>query len=413
MIKHKRLLIFPVLFLLSLLPSATGSGAVQSGIQVNVQLSTSVNQTMPIARITLNQAISAGQIPNLVITHSLLTKWVQISKLQFDAYPISSVFPNVSYTVQVPTSYTCASTCTVTSSYQKTIVSSVDILWEEQLLSELGYMPVGFVPAGSSKPTTSVTVLSVPPTTTTTIMDSSSTTDATASTTTTTTTIPTTTTTLKTTTTTLVMPKVSVISSKPIVAKTAGSFTWLYPSLPQSLRAQWAPGVANQILKGAVMSFQDVQKLPTTGITTIATWKALLSAAKNSSFSPRPYNYVDVAENTGKKAPQLLTLYVAGIASFHSLVNSGIAQAPTDLGTYPVYLRYTSTTMSGTNPDGSHYHDTGIPWVSYFNGGDGLHGFIRPTYGSPQSLGCIEMPFSSAGTVWPHTPIGTLVTVRA
>ena len=161
------------------------------------------------------------------------------------------------------------------------------------------------------------------------------------------------------------------------------------------------------------MSFQDVQKLPTTGITTIATWKALLSAAKNSSFSPRPYNYVDVAENTGKKAPQLLTLYVAGIASFHSLVNSGIAQAPTDLGTYPVYLRYTSTTMSGTNPDGSHYHDTGIPWVSYFNGGDGLHGFIRPTYGSPQSLGCIEMPFSSAGTVWPHTPIGTLVTVRA
>ena len=33
--------------------------------------------------------------------------------------------------------------------------------------------------------------------------------------------------------------------------------------------------------------------------------------------------------------------------------------------------------MSGTNPDGSHYTDPGIPCVSYFNGGDALHGFIR------------------------------------
>jgi hypothetical protein len=76
-----------------------------------------------------------------------------------------------------------------------------------------------------------------------------------------------------------------------------------------------------------------------------------------------------------------------------------------------VYLRYTTQTMSGTNPDGSHYSDPGIPWVSYFNGGDALHGFIRYSYGYPQSLGCVEMPFASAKTVWPSTPIGTLVTV--
>ena len=67
--------------------------------------------------------------------------------------------------------------------------------------------------------------------------------------------------------------------------------------------------------------------------------------------------------------------------------------------------------MSGTNPDGSHYHDTGIPWVSYFNGGDALHGYIRASYGWPQSLGCVEMPFANAGAVWPYTPIGTLVTI--
>ena len=53
--------------------------------------------------------------------------------------------------------------------------------------------------------------------------------------------------------------------------------------------------------------------------------------------------------------------------------------------------------MSGKNPDGSAYHDPGIPWISYFNGGDALHGFIRASYGFPQSLGCVEMPFSEAG----------------
>ena len=46
------------------------------------------------------------------------------------------------------------------------------------------------------------------------------------------------------------------------------------------------------------------------------------------------------------------------------------------------------------------------------HGGEALHGYIRASYGFPQSLGCVEMPFATAGQVWPHTPIGTLVTVR-
>ena len=105
--------------------------------------------------------------------------------------------------------------------------------------------------------------------------------------------------------------------------------------------------------------------------------------------------------------------YVATPANGGSNRNTGVSAAPTALGTFPVYLRFTSQTMSGTEPDGTHYSDPGIPWVSYFNGGDALHGFIRSSYGWPQSLGCVEMPFASAATVWPHTPIGTLVTVRA
>jgi peptidoglycan hydrolase-like protein with peptidoglycan-binding domain len=403
-IKHKRLLALPVVLMLSLIPLASNAEAAQSPVQVTVQLSASINQSMPIARITLSQPLTVKQIPNLAISHSLQTNWVQISKLKFDAFVKNSVIPNVAYTVQVPTSFSCTSTCTIASSYSKTLVSGVDILWEEQLLAQLGYMPVGFVPAGSSRSTTSVVVRS-----TTTISNPSTITSGVDQSTTTSTTIPTT---ARTTTTTLLMPKVSLQMAKPIVEKTSGSFTWLYPSLPQSLSAQWVPGVANQILKGAVMSFQDVHGLATTGVTTVQTWNALLQAAKKSQFSSRPYNYVDVAQNIGKASPQLLTLYIAGVPSFHSLANAGISAAPSDPGTYPVYLRYASTTMSGTNPDGTKYYDPGIPWVSYYNGGEGLHGFIRSTYGSRQSLGCIELPFSSAGTIWPHTPIGTLVTVR-
>ena len=61
------------------------------------------------------------------------------------------------------------------------------------------------------------------------------------------------------------------------------------------------------------------------------------------------------------------------------------------------------------NPPTSDPH---IPDVSYFIGGDALHGFTRASYGSPQSLGCVEMPYSMAAQVFPYTPIGTLVDVH-
>ena len=190
-------------------------------------------------------------------------------------------------------------------------------------------------------------------------------------------------------------------------AQSAGTFTWLYSNLPVSLSNQWRVGADNVLVTGALMTFQSEHNLPATGVADPMTWSALIAAVDVAAVNPRPYNYVTVSQGS----PETLTLYTGGRASFHTLVNTGISVSPTALGTYPVYLRYTSQTMSGTNPDGSHYSDPGIPWVSYFNGGDALHGFIRATYGWPQSLGCVEKPFASAKTVWPHTPIGTLVTV--
>ena len=62
---------------------------------------------------------------------------------------------------------------------------------------------------------------------------------------------------------------------------------------------------------------------------------------------------------------------------YTTLANTGVAAVPTATGTFPVFEHVQSATMTGTNPTGSHYVDPGIPWVSYFNGGDALHGYVR------------------------------------
>jgi hypothetical protein len=77
-----------------------------------------------------------------------------------------------------------------------------------------------------------------------------------------------------------------------------------------------------------------------------------------------------------------------------------------------VFEHLAVTTMTGTNPGGSHYSDPGIKWVSYFNGGDAIHAFDRASFGTPQSVGCVELPAAAAAKIWPYTPIGTLVTVE-
>jgi hypothetical protein len=187
-----------------------------------------------------------------------------------------------------------------------------------------------------------------------------------------------------------------------------GFYTWAYPKLPTSILGLWGVGNNNVIVRGALMAFQNNNQLPTTGVLDRTTWRDLVKAARNGLKNPSTYDYVTVSE----ASPETVRLYVAGRPTFHTLANTGISVAPTPLGTFPVYLRYVTQTMSGTNPDGSHYADPGIPWISYFNGGAALHGFIRSTYGWPQSLGCVEMPFASAHVIWPHTPIGTLVTVE-
>jgi peptidoglycan hydrolase-like protein with peptidoglycan-binding domain len=186
-----------------------------------------------------------------------------------------------------------------------------------------------------------------------------------------------------------------------------GSFSWKYGNVPASLKGFWQPGAAGIMTQGALMAFENDHGLTTDGIAGPAVWRALIGAAVADHRSAFGYTYVTVS--TGS---QSLNLWHNGNTVLSTPVNTGIASAPTATGTYPVYEHISSGTMSGTNPDGSHYSDPGIQFISYFNGGDALHAFTRAQYGFPQSLGCVEMQLGPAGQVFPYTPIGTLVHVE-
>lgn len=187
-----------------------------------------------------------------------------------------------------------------------------------------------------------------------------------------------------------------------------GTFAWRWPSLPVQLTSQWLPGSFGEITKAAVMAFQNDNHLPVDGIPQLPVWQALVRAVAAGTHPPGPYTYVLVS----KVIPETLNMWVNGAPQYQNiLVNTGVHGANTPDGTYAVFEHVPFSRMKGTNPNGTTYNDPHVPWASFFHGGDALHGFVRASYGTPQSNGCVEMPVATAQQLWPLTPIGTLVTI--
>ncbi len=224
----------------------------------------------------------------------------------------------------------------------------------QQLLAQLGYLPLEWRPAGGAVPTT-------------------------------------------------VHAEVAAALATP-----AGHFTWRYANTPAPLQALWQAGQSNTITRGAVMTFENDNGLAVDGIAGPVVWKHLIADIVAGRSAHPGYSYVYVH----RSLPQSLNLWVDGQTILSSPGNTGIASAPTVAGTFPVFEHVPVGTMAGTNPDGSHYNDPGIRWISYFHGGDAIHAFNRASFGTPQSLGCVELPLAAAAEVYPYTPIGTLVTIE-
>jgi hypothetical protein len=174
---------------------------------------------------------------------------------------------------------------------------------------------------------------------------------------------------------------------------------------PSQLRDLWAhdPSI---VLRGAVMAFESQHGLALDGVAGTAVWGELLAARAHRQFNTGGYNYAVATESS----PETLTVYHNGRVVERSAANTGISGRGTAPGTFPVYERLRSQTMRGTNPDGSHYADF-VQWIAYFNGGDAVHYIPRSSYGSPQSLGCIELPYAAAEHAWGYLTYGTLITV--
>jgi len=285
--------------------------------------------------------------PTPTLTPAVAGTWQVVTPDAFSFVATAPLVPAGTETVTVPAGVTSASGKQLGTPYTTEFsVALGSTLRLQQLLAQLGYLPVTFTPAGP-----------------------------------------------------LTAPQEAAQAQQ-------GSFSWRF-SEPAALTSQWTVGTSNVITTGAVMNFEARHNLTTDGFAGPAVWTQLLAAAAAGQMDPAAYNYVYVSKNL----PETATVYSDGSQVYSTLANTGVPAAATADGTYPVYARYVTTTMTGTNPNGSHYSDPGIPWVSYFHGGDALHGFVRGSYGFPQSDGCVEMPPANAAVVFPYTPIGTLVTV--
>jgi hypothetical protein len=184
----------------------------------------------------------------------------------------------------------------------------------------------------------------------------------------------------------------------------AGTFSWKH-GYPWELHSLWSPQ-GSVVVRGAVMAFESQHGMTIDGDVNAKLWNRLFKAEQQGQLNPKGYTYAVASKNI----PESLTIWHDGHVVFHSLANTGIPVSPTVDGSFPVYEKLPFQIMSGTNPDGSHYADP-VQWVSYFNGGDAVHYFLRGSYGFPQSLGCVELPYSAAKAAYPYLTYGSVVTV--
>jgi len=287
------------------------------------------------------------------LTPDVAGKWVQTNSTTLTYALASPLIPASQMVVTIPGgTHGLRSTQGATLSASHTVdfgVAAGDTLRLQQLLAQLNYLPVGFSPTGPAPPRAD------------------------------------------------------------LAQDEAGTFSWRWPGLPSALTSQWTQGTMNEITKAAVESFETQNGIGVDGIAGPTVWTNLINDVINDKPDATPYVYVLV----NKVVPQSLTLWNNGVAQYTGIpINSGAPGADTTDGNYAVFEHVRYSDMKGTNVDGSTYDDPNVPYASYFNGGDALHGFIRASYGSPQSNGCVEMSYADAALVWPLTPIGTLVTVE-
>jgi lipoprotein-anchoring transpeptidase ErfK/SrfK len=102
---------------------------------------------------------------------------------------------------------------------------------------------------------------------------------------------------------------------------------------------------------------------------------------------------------------QTLTAYVGQTPVFRAVVSTGTQATPTVVGTYRVYSKYLSTSMSGPG-----YSVPNVPHVMFFYRGYSIPGtYWHNNFGTPMSHGCVNLTLADAKWLYEWAPMGIKV----
>ncbi|MBN1935005.1 MAG: LysM peptidoglycan-binding domain-containing protein [Anaerolineae bacterium] len=141
------------------------------------------------------------------------------------------------------------------------------------------------------------------------------------------------------------------------------------------------------------------QKLAISGVSTTPTTPS--NPAPQPATQPSgTEKWIDVNLST-----QTLTAYEGQTAVLSARVSTGTRWTPTVVGTFKIYVKYTSAPMSGPG-----YYLPNVPYVMYFYRGYGIHGtYWHNNFGTPMSHGCVNMATADAQWIFNWAPAGTKV----
>jgi hypothetical protein len=128
-------------------------------------------------------------------------------------------------------------------------------------------------------------------------------------------------------------------------------------------------------------------------------------------FEPARYRGKWINVNLGQ---QIVTAYEGGKPIKVTLVSTGKAATPTEVGIWKIYWRLPKQTMQGGNlAAGDYYRLEDVPFPQYFHmSGESFHGtYWHDNFGKPMSHGCVNMSTPMAGWLYGWANIGTIVRV--
>ncbi len=187
-----------------------------------------------------------------------------------------------------------------------------------------------------------------------------------------------------------------------------GSFSWRYPNTPHQLQAMWSPGQANVITRGAVMKFENGNNLTVDGL---AGTDRVAGADQRRDRGQAPERRLQLRLRT-PGSPRDHDAVARRPHDHHLAGEHGHLRSGNRTRDVPGVRAHPRRHDERHQPRRLPLRRPGIKWISYFNGGDALHNFDRASFGTPQSLGCVELPLAASAEIWPYTPIGTLVTIE-